>query len=166
MSWDLQMGLKYRRAVGNIITGLCIQCKGWRSVALNPSRKAFLGAAPRHLCSRWCNIRDGRKAISKYSSQNTVPSSMDIRRFPSNFSLDTLSTHYGLQIAWPPSIFVPSLCLLRGISLFPKVRKHFSATENGCYIVRDCLRVFFHLFLSFFPLKTSFVFSIYFKFFF
>ncbi|CBI41095.3 unnamed protein product, partial [Vitis vinifera] len=43
---ELQMGLKYDCVVGDTITGLSIQCRGWKSMYFNPERKGFLGVAP------------------------------------------------------------------------------------------------------------------------
>ncbi|KAL2945060.1 Cellulose synthase-like protein E1 [Bienertia sinuspersici] len=39
------MGLKYGCPVEDVITGLAIQCRGWKSVYLNPERSGFLGVA-------------------------------------------------------------------------------------------------------------------------
>ncbi|KAK2639637.1 hypothetical protein Ddye_027432 [Dipteronia dyeriana] len=44
--WGKETGLKYGCPVEDVITGLSIQCKGWRSVYFNPERKAFVGVAP------------------------------------------------------------------------------------------------------------------------
>ncbi|KAL7592812.1 hypothetical protein Lser_V15G31934 [Lactuca serriola] len=44
--WGKEMGVKYGCPVEDIITGLSIKCRGWRSVHLNPKRKAFLGLSP------------------------------------------------------------------------------------------------------------------------
>ncbi|CAN6571168.1 unnamed protein product [Malus baccata var. baccata] len=44
--WGKEMGLKYGCPVEDVITGLSIQCHGWKSVYCNPTRKAFLGVAP------------------------------------------------------------------------------------------------------------------------
>ncbi|KAF2299999.1 hypothetical protein GH714_006614 [Hevea brasiliensis] len=44
--WGNEMGLRYGCAVEDVITGLSIQCRGWKSVYFNPERKAFAGLAP------------------------------------------------------------------------------------------------------------------------
>ncbi|CDY53760.1 BnaCnng25520D [Brassica napus] len=44
-----QMGVKYGCPVEDIITGLSIQCRGWKSAYLTPKKKAFLGVAPTNL---------------------------------------------------------------------------------------------------------------------
>ncbi|RWW08076.1 hypothetical protein GW17_00028502 [Ensete ventricosum] len=40
------MGLKYGSPVEDVITGLSIQCRGWKSIYFNASRIGFLGVAP------------------------------------------------------------------------------------------------------------------------
>lgn len=119
----MQVGLKYGIAVEDIITGLMIQCRGWKSVYYNPTRKGFLGVGPTTLAQtvlqhkRWS---EGNLQIflSKYCV----------------FIYGHGKIKIGLQMAyciynlWAPNsvptvyyVIVPSLSLLRGISLFPKV---------------------------------------------
>lgn len=119
----LQMGLKYGCPVEDIITGLTIQIRGWKSAYYNPSRKAFLGVAPLTLLQtlmqhkRWSE-GDFQILLSKYS--------------PARYAHNKISL--GLQLAyccycfWAPNCLpilyysiVPSLYLLRGIALFPQV---------------------------------------------
>nr|POF22857.1 cellulose synthase-like protein e6 [Quercus suber] len=42
----VQMGLIYGCPVENLLTGLAIQCRDWKSLYYNPESKAFLGVAP------------------------------------------------------------------------------------------------------------------------
>ncbi|KAK7847650.1 cellulose synthase-like protein e1 [Quercus suber] len=42
----LQKGLKYDCVVEDLLTGLAMQYRGWRSIYFNPKRKGFLGVAP------------------------------------------------------------------------------------------------------------------------
>ncbi|XP_058112669.1 cellulose synthase-like protein E6 isoform X2 [Magnolia sinica] len=44
--WGKEMGVKYGCLAEDVITGMAIQCRGWKSMYLNPTRKAFLGVAP------------------------------------------------------------------------------------------------------------------------
>uniref|UniRef100_A0A2N9HRR5 Cellulose synthase-like protein E6 n=1 Tax=Fagus sylvatica TaxID=28930 RepID=A0A2N9HRR5_FAGSY len=44
--WGEKMGLIYGCSSEDIVTGLAIQCRGWKSFYYNPNRKAFLGVAP------------------------------------------------------------------------------------------------------------------------
>ncbi|KAJ6423706.1 hypothetical protein OIU84_024641 [Salix udensis] len=121
--WGNEMGLKYGCPVEDVITGLSIQCKGWKSAYLNPERKAFLGLAPSTLPQvlvqhkRWSE-GDFQILLSKYS--------------PAWYAHGRISL--GLQLGyccyclWAPNCLatlyysiIPSLCLLKGISLFPQV---------------------------------------------
>ncbi|KAI9185449.1 hypothetical protein LWI28_007331 [Acer negundo] len=120
--WGNEMGLKYGCPVEDVITGLSIQCKGWKSVYFNSGRTGFLGVTtttlPQTLVQhkRWS---EGQFHIflSKYS--------------PAWYANGRIS--FGLQLGyccyslWAPnclatlfySIF-PSLYLLHGIPLFPQ----------------------------------------------
>ncbi|XP_078163906.1 cellulose synthase-like protein E6 [Carex rostrata] len=121
--WGHEVGLKYGIAVEDIITGLMIQCRGWKSVYYNPTRKGFLGVGPTTLAQtvlqhkRWS---EGNLQIflSKYCV----------------FIYGHGKIKIGLQMAYciynlwatnsVPTLYyviVPSLGLLRGISLFPKM---------------------------------------------
>ncbi|KAG8502858.1 hypothetical protein CXB51_000709 [Gossypium anomalum] len=119
--WGKEMGLKYGCPVEDVITGLSIQCRGWKPVYYNPERKAFLGVAPTTFAQilvqhkRWSE-GDFQILLSKYS--------------PAWFANGKISL--GLQLGyccyclWATNCLavlyysiVPSLYLLRGIPLFP-----------------------------------------------
>ncbi|KAI9115550.1 hypothetical protein K1719_013219 [Acacia pycnantha] len=110
-----QMGLVYGCAREDLITGLSIQSKGWKSVYYNPKRKAFLGVAPNTLGQtlvqhkRW---PEGQLqiAVSKYN-----PSLYGYGKL--SLGLQMVCSSYNL---WAPNCLA-SLCLLKGIPLFPKV---------------------------------------------
>ncbi|KAK2640209.1 hypothetical protein Ddye_028004 [Dipteronia dyeriana] len=120
--WGKETGLKYGCPVEDVITGLSIQCKGWKSVYFNPERKAFIGVAPITLPQtlvqhkRWS---EGNFLIllSKYS--------------PAWYALGKIS--FGLQLGyfnysfWAPRSLatlyysiIPSLYLLKNVSVFPQ----------------------------------------------
>ncbi|KAL5548642.1 hypothetical protein UlMin_003873 [Ulmus minor] len=97
-----EKGLKYNCLVEDAATGLSIQFQGWKSVYFNPSRPAFIGLTPTTLLQtfvqqkRWC--------------------------------ADQLQLGYCCYGLWAPSCLptlyysiVPSLYLLKGIPLFPKI---------------------------------------------
>ncbi|KAJ8770570.1 hypothetical protein K2173_018061 [Erythroxylum novogranatense] len=120
--WGKEMGLKYGYATEDVMTGLCIQCRGWRSINYNPERKAFLGVAPTTLLQslvqhkRWA---EGNLHIflSKY-----CPFLHGLRKIPFK-----LQVSYCTYLLWAANslatlyyVSVPSICLLRGISLFPQ----------------------------------------------
>ncbi|XP_041025126.1 cellulose synthase-like protein E6 isoform X2 [Juglans microcarpa x Juglans regia] len=75
--WGNEVGLKYGCPVEDVLSGLAVHYRGWRSIYFNPARKGFIGLPPTTL-------------------------------------LQSLVQHK----RWSE---VPSLCLLRGISLFPKL---------------------------------------------
>ncbi|KAG8658390.1 hypothetical protein MANES_03G142500v8 [Manihot esculenta] len=121
--WGDQMGLKYGCPVEDVITGLSIQCKGWKSAFFNPEREAFLGVTGTTLPQiivqhkRWSE-GDFQILLSKYS--------------PLWYGFGKISI--GLQLGycsyclWAPNCLatlyytiIPSLYLLKGTSLFPQV---------------------------------------------
>ncbi|KAL5548647.1 hypothetical protein UlMin_003878 [Ulmus minor] len=122
-AWGKEKGLKYNCLVKDAATGLSIQFQGWKSVYFNPSRPAFIGLAPTTLLQTlvqqkgWCEGHF-QLFLSKYS--------------PAWFAHNKISL--GLQLGyccyglWAPSCLptlyysiVPSLYLLKGIPLFPKI---------------------------------------------
>lgn len=120
---DLQMGLMYGCLVEDVLTGLVIQCRGWRPVYFSPERKAFLGAAPTTLLEtlvqheRWAE-GDLQILLSRY-----CPFTHGYKKIPLGLRLS-----YLIYLLWPPTslaslyyVIVPSLCLLKGIYLFPQV---------------------------------------------
>ncbi|KAK6133039.1 hypothetical protein DH2020_033194 [Rehmannia glutinosa] len=70
--WGQEMGLKYGCPVEDVITGLSIQCRGWKSVYFNPERNGFLGVGTTTLDQtlvqhkRWSE-GDLQIFLSKYS---------------------------------------------------------------------------------------------------
>ncbi|KAK1435579.1 hypothetical protein QVD17_01345 [Tagetes erecta] len=121
--WGKEMGLKYGCPVEDVITGLSIHCRGWKSVYNNAKPEAFLGVAATTLDQtlvqhkRWSE-GDLLILISKYS--------------PAWYGLGKVNPGlimgYMMYCLWSPSsvptVFysiVPSLCLLKGIPLFPTV---------------------------------------------
>ncbi|XP_050218557.1 cellulose synthase-like protein E1 isoform X2 [Mercurialis annua] len=121
--WGNEIGLRYGFPVEDVITGLSIQCRGWKSVYYAPEREAFLGVAPITLAQtlvqhkRWS---EGHLQIvlSKYSpvwyGNGKISLGLQLGYCYYNlWAANCLPTLYY-------SIF-PSLCLLKGISLFPQM---------------------------------------------
>lgn len=121
--WGNEMGLKYGCPVEDVITGLSIQCNGWKSVYYNPERKGFLGVAPTSLYptlvqhKRW-SAGDLQILLTKYS-----PVSYGFGRINPGLIMG-----YCVYLLWAPSslptlyyCIIPSLHLLSGNHLFPQI---------------------------------------------
>ena len=117
------MGLLYGCPVEDVITGLSIQCRGWKSVYFNPLRNAFLGVAPNTLPDilvqhkRWSE-GDLQIFFSRYSPAWYAYGKISL----------VLQMGYSAYCLWAPNSLatlyysvIPSLYLLRGIPLFPQV---------------------------------------------
>ncbi|KAL5718910.1 hypothetical protein ACHQM5_011764 [Ranunculus cassubicifolius] len=121
--WGKEMGLKYGCPVEDVITGISIHCRGWKSVYYNPKRVGFLGMAPNTLTQtlvqhkRWSE-GDFQVILSKYG-----PLSQGIGRMKLGHQMA-----YCIYCLWAANCLatlcysiVPPLCLLNGISLFPQI---------------------------------------------
>lgn len=121
--WGNEMGLKYGCLVEDVITGLSIQCRGWRSAYFNPERKGFVGVAPTTLLQtliqhkRWAE-GDFQIFLSKHCpfllGRGMIPLKLQIS--------------YCNYLLWPPCslatlfyIAMGPFCLIRGISIFPQL---------------------------------------------
>ncbi|XP_035543219.1 cellulose synthase-like protein G3 isoform X6 [Juglans regia] len=121
--WGYEVGFRYGSLVEDFFTGLRLQCEGWRSIFCNPKRAAFLGDAPISLVDvlnqvqRW-SIGSLQVAFSSFS-----PLTFGIRSLGPLMGL--AYTHYCFWSTWfiPLTLyaFLPQLCLLHGLSVFPKL---------------------------------------------
>lgn len=105
--YNLQIGLKYGCPVEDVITGLSIQCRRWRSVYCNPTRQAFLGIAPTALSQTLVQV-----LLSKYSPALYAHGKIGL----------DLQLGYCCYCFWAPNSLatlfysiIPSLYLLRGV---------------------------------------------------
>ncbi|KAK4435499.1 Cellulose synthase-like protein G3 [Sesamum alatum] len=122
-NWGSKMGFRYGSLVEDYYTGYRLQCEGWQSIFCNPSRPAFLGDVPISLSDvlnqnkRW-SIGLLEVGFSKYS-----PSTFGIRAM--GVLMAQSYAHYAFWAIWSFPIIVyallPSLALLQGIPIFPKV---------------------------------------------
>ncbi|KAK1316356.1 Cellulose synthase-like protein E6 [Acorus calamus] len=117
------MGLKYGCPVEDVITGLSIQCRGWKSVYYNPKRPGFLGIAPTTLAQvilqhkRWSE-GDLQIFLSRY-----CPFVLGRGKIPLGLQMG-----YCIYCLWASTsiptlcyLIIPPLCLLKGTSVFPSV---------------------------------------------
>ena len=120
------MGMIYGYVVEDILTGLVIHCRGWKSVYCNPRRRAFLGCASINLNDtliqhkRWA-VGHLELFVSKffpyvYGIQRTAVAH---RMCYSSYNLRSVTSIHILCYN-----LVPGLSMLRGLSIYPKVFFH------------------------------------------
>lgn len=116
------MGLKYGYLLEDGMTGFSIRCRGWRSVYFNPERKGFLGLAPTTLLQTLVQQERWSEGELQILLSRHGPFFDGYKNIPLKLLLS-----YCIYFLWAANCFptlyyvvVPSLCLLRGISLFPK----------------------------------------------
>ncbi|KAK4435503.1 Cellulose synthase-like protein G3 [Sesamum alatum] len=122
-NWGSKMGFRYGSLVEDYYTGYRLQCEGWRSIFCDPSRPAFLGDVPISLNDalnqnkRW-SVGLLEVAFSKYS-----PTTFGVRAM--GVLMAQSYAHYALSsvLSFPIIVYacLPSLALLQGIPIFPKV---------------------------------------------
>ncbi|CAA0838649.1 Cellulose synthase-like protein E1 [Striga hermonthica] len=121
--WGKEMGLIYGGSVEDIVTGLTIQCRGWKPVYYNPAKNAFQGLGPTTLnvalvqYKRWC---EGLFQIfaSKYCPFIYGHGKIELGA----------QMGYCIYLVWAlislPTlcyVVIPALCLLHDVPLFPEV---------------------------------------------
>ncbi|XP_058068335.1 cellulose synthase-like protein E6 [Magnolia sinica] len=121
--WGNEMGLKYGCPVEDVITGLSIQCRGWKSVYFNPVRKGFLGLAPTSLAQSLVQHKRWSEGDFQILTSKFCPFIYGHGKIKL-----ALQMGYGIYCFWAlnsfPTLFYvifPSLCLYKGISLFPSI---------------------------------------------
>ncbi|KAM4101590.1 hypothetical protein ACB094_05G154900 [Castanea mollissima] len=121
--WGKETGLKYDCAVEDVLTGLTMQCQGWRSIYFNPERKGFLGVAPTTLLQSLVQHKRWSEGDFHIFASRNCPFVLGYKKIPLKLQLS-----YCIYLLWAPNCLatlyyatVPSLCLLRGISLFPQI---------------------------------------------
>ncbi|KAG4112550.1 hypothetical protein ERO13_D13G168700v2 [Gossypium hirsutum] len=121
--WGKEMGVKYGCVVEDILTGICIQSRGWRSVYLTPQREAFLGMVPTTLLDTLVQHKRWAEGDFQIFQSKLCPFVYGCQNMPLK-----LQFSYCIYLLWAPNcfatlyyVFVPSFCMLKGISLFPKI---------------------------------------------
>ncbi|GMN73959.1 hypothetical protein TIFTF001_053096 [Ficus carica] len=121
--WGKEMGLMYGCPVEDIVTGLAIQCRGWKSAYYNPERSTFLGLAPTTLEVGLVQHKRWSEGMSQIFLSKYCPFTYGHGRIKLGAQMA-----YSIYLLWAPFslptlyyVIVPSLCLLKGISLFPEV---------------------------------------------
>ncbi|GFP98084.1 cellulose synthase-like protein g3 [Phtheirospermum japonicum] len=121
--WGSKVGFRYGSLVEDFYTGFRLHCEGWQSIFCDPVRPAFLGDVPISLIDvlnqtkRW-SVGLLEVGFSKYSPLTFGIKAMGVLTGQS-------FAHYAFWPIWSIPItiyaFLPSLALLQGIPIFPKV---------------------------------------------
>ncbi|KAF6176799.1 hypothetical protein GIB67_014173 [Kingdonia uniflora] len=121
--WGKEMGLKYGCPVEDVITGLSIQCRGWKSIFYCPERAAFFGIAPTTLAQMLVQHKRWAEGHFQILLSKCCPFIMGHGRI----NLE-LQMGYSIYDLWAPNclptlcyLILPPLYLLKGIALFPKI---------------------------------------------
>ncbi|WZZ64772.1 hypothetical protein YC2023_076142 [Brassica napus] len=92
------MGVKYGCPVEDIITGLSIQCRGWKSAYLTPKKKAFLGVAPTNLHQMLGQQRrDGQRPCSCGAEERANDVALQKDKLVSVRFMDTIMKKLGVS---------------------------------------------------------------------
>ncbi|KAI8015469.1 Cellulose synthase-like protein E6 [Camellia lanceoleosa] len=122
--WGKEMGLMYGCPVEDIITGLTIQCRGWKPVYYYPeTRKAFLGIAPTTLDQALVQQKRWSEGMFQIFLSKYCPFIYGHGKIKLGAQMG-----YCVYLLWAPCSFptlyyvtIPSICLLHGVALFPEV---------------------------------------------
>ncbi|KAF9608101.1 hypothetical protein IFM89_006028 [Coptis chinensis] len=118
-----KIGFRYHSLVEDVLTGMLLHTKGWTSVYYDPPQPAFLGTGTTNLNdtlvqnTRW-NSGLLQVSVSKFCPLTYQPSKMSILQTLaySCLAFQALTSFSVLCLS-----IVPQLCLLKGITLYPKV---------------------------------------------
>ncbi|KAH6778605.1 cellulose synthase like E1 [Perilla frutescens var. frutescens] len=121
--WGKDMGLVYGFPVEDIVTGLSIQCRGWKPVYYNPTKHAFKGVAPTSLDVSLIQFTRWTEGLFQIFLSKYCPFIHGRGKIQFGGQLG-----YCIYLLWPmlslPTLcyaIAPALSLLRGVPLFPKV---------------------------------------------
>lgn len=121
------MGFIYFSVVEDNITGEFLHCRGWKTVWIDPPRPCFLGSCPTNLSdmmvqqARW-GLGLMQISLSKYCALVYGRGKMPILQRMC-YTAGTVDPIY--VIPFYIISIVPQICLLNGISLYPKVSDPF-----------------------------------------
>ena len=121
------MGFRYGSLVEDYYTGYRLLCEGWHSIFCDPSRVAFLGGVPITLYDALSQNKRWAVGLLEVGFSKYSPLTFGIRAM--GFLMGQTYAHYAFWPIWSLPItvyaFLPSLALLQGISIFPKVGMFF-----------------------------------------
>ncbi|WCJ33117.1 cellulose synthase like E1 [Euphorbia peplus] len=137
--WGKEMGLVYGCAVEDMITGITIICRGWKSIFYYPERKAFLGLAPITLEVDLIQNNRWTEGLFQILTSKYCP-------FIYGHGKMTIGAQlaFAAYLLWPP-LSLPTLyyvillpiSLLLDIPLFPQVRSPWLIPFTYVFISRN-----------------------------
>ncbi|EEF39631.1 cellulose synthase, putative [Ricinus communis] len=121
--WGKEMGLLYGCPVEDVITGLTIQCRGWKSVNYFPQKAAFLGLAPNTLEVALMQYRRWSEGLFQIFISKYCPFIYGHGKLKLGAQLGYCAYFLWAPLSLPTLyyVIVPPLCMLHGIPLFPQV---------------------------------------------
>ncbi|KAL2523792.1 Cellulose synthase-like protein E1 [Abeliophyllum distichum] len=121
--WGKEMGLVYGCAVEDMVTGLTILCRGWKSIYYHPTKKAFRGVAPTTLDQALVQYKRWSEGLFQIFLSKYCPLIYGHGKIKFGAQIG-----YCLYLLWAPIslpalyyVVIPALCLLHSVPLFPKV---------------------------------------------
>ncbi|KAL3635771.1 hypothetical protein CASFOL_020318 [Castilleja foliolosa] len=122
-NWGSKMGFRYGSLVEDYYTGFRLQCEGWESIYCNPVRPAFMGDVPITLIDSLNQVRRWDVGLLEVGFSKYSPLTFGIKAM--GVLMGQSYAHYAFWPIWSIPItiyaFLPSLALLQGIPVFPKV---------------------------------------------
>ncbi|PIN06068.1 Cellulose synthase (UDP-forming) [Handroanthus impetiginosus] len=121
--WGSKMGFRYGSLVEDYYTGYHLICEGWQAIFCDPIRPAFLGGVPISLNDALGQIKRWSVGLLEVGFSKYSPMTFGIRAMGPLMGLCYVHYAFWAILSIPITIyaFVPSLALLRGIPIFPKV---------------------------------------------
>ncbi|GFP95030.1 cellulose synthase-like protein e6 [Phtheirospermum japonicum] len=121
--WGREMGLVYGYSAEDVVTGLTIQCRGWKPVCYNPRKYGFLGVAPTTLDVSLIQFKRWSEGLSQIFFSKYCPFIYGHGKIELGAQMG-----YCIYLLWAPIslptlyyLIVPALSLLRDVPLFPEV---------------------------------------------
>ncbi|KAI8553032.1 hypothetical protein RHMOL_Rhmol06G0313800 [Rhododendron molle] len=141
--WGKEVGLVYGCLSEDLVTGLRIQCRGWKAVYYYPERKAFLGVAPNTLDLALVQHKRWGQGMFQIFLSEYCPFIYARGKIKLGAQMG-----YCVYLLFAPNsvavlnyLIIPSICLLRSIPLFPEVSSlwflpfaYVYAARNACSI--------------------------------
>ncbi|XP_027941442.1 cellulose synthase-like protein E1 [Vigna unguiculata] len=121
--WGKKIGQVYGCLVEDVITGFRIHSQGWKSVCYNPQKKCFLGVAPTNLLHTLVQQKRWAQGDLQILLSEFRPTWYGDGKINLSLLLGYEYTMCFSTISLPILYYsiIPSLYLLKGIPLFPKM---------------------------------------------